>query len=222
MTGSVPENFFAITDLAELESLAGRTAALRLAELERGDPLTSFTRDDLVRVHSYLMQDVYPWAGAVRTTEVGAMGMAMCRAQFVDKELDRVLRDVDRKPPSDTDLDAAVRTVADHWSEMTMVHPFQDGNSRTQRYFFDQLLRHSGWTVDWTRINAEQVHAARYVGAATVDPSYLAQMLRPGVLADGVGPDTDARSDDRSSAEIFHDMMTFRRNNPRGTPYMTS
>ncbi|MGO1949198.1 MAG: hypothetical protein ACTH1D_06160 [Mycobacteriaceae bacterium] len=33
------------------------------------------------------MQDIYPWAGEIRTTEVGAMGMAMCRTQFVDREL---------------------------------------------------------------------------------------------------------------------------------------
>ncbi|MDN6707456.1 Fic family protein, partial [Corynebacterium glyciniphilum] len=109
------------------------------------------------------------------------MGMAMCRAQFVDNELDRVIRDIDRKSPSTTDIDAAVNTVADHWSEMTMVHPFQEGNSRTQRFFFDQMLRNAGWAVDWTQVNAERVHAARYVGAATVDSSYLAQTLRPAV-----------------------------------------
>lgn len=147
--------------------------------------MTSFTRDDLVGVHSYLMHDIDPWAGELRTTEVGAMGMAMCRAQFVDRELDRVIRDIARRPPSVTDIDAALATVADHWAELTMVRPFRDGNSRTQRYFFDQLLRNARWSLDWTRINAEQVHAARYVGAATVDASYLAQALQPGLVTSG-------------------------------------
>ncbi|MEY8567147.1 Fic family protein [Corynebacteriaceae bacterium 7-707] len=124
-----------------------------------------------------------------------------------------------------------MRTVADHWAELTMVHPFQDGNSRTQRFFFDQMLRNAGWSVDWTRINAERAHAARYVGAATVDPSFLAQTLLPGVR-DGTGADTDTESeagtnttaaddglrDDRPAAAIFHDMMTWRRAHP-GQPY---
>lgn len=92
--GDAPENYFGIADDRELEILGGELAARRLAELERAAPLTSFTRDDLVGVHSYLMQDIYPWAGELRTTEVGAMGMAMCRAQFVDRELDRVIRDM--------------------------------------------------------------------------------------------------------------------------------
>lgn len=183
--GDAPENYFGIADDRELEILGGELAARRLAELERAAPLTSFTRDDLVGVHSYLMQDIYPWAGELRTTEVGAMGMAMCRAQFVDRELDRVIRDIARRPPSVTDIDAALATVADHWPELTMVHPFRDGNSRTQRYFFGQLLRNARWSLDWTRINAEQVHAARYVGAATVDASYLAQALQPGLVTSG-------------------------------------
>lgn len=219
-----PENLFGISDPAELDRVAGRLAATRLARLEDDPPLTSFTRDDLVGVHSFLMRDIYPWAGEIRTTEVGAMGMAMCRAQFVDNELDRVIREIGRKPPSTTDVDAAVNTVADHWSEMTMVHPFQDGNSRTQRFFFDQMLRDAGWAVDWTQVNAEQVHAARYVGAATVDPSYLAQTLRPAVhpadqVAAGTLTATEGSRDNRASAEIFHDMMEFKRSHPQGTPY---
>jgi cell filamentation protein len=218
-----PENYFGISDPAELEVLAGESTARRLGELENSDPLTSFTREDLVGVHSYLMQDVYPWAGQIRTTEVGAMGMAMCRAQFVDNELDRVFSDIERKPPSTTDMDAAVSTVADHWSELTMVHPFQDGNSRTQRLFFDQMLRNAGWGLDWTQINADQVHAARYVGAATVDPRFLADTLRPAVhpadkVASGSLTASEGTRDDRTSAAIFHDMMDYRRAHP-GQPY---
>ncbi|MGP5584837.1 Fic/DOC family protein [Corynebacterium casei] len=211
-----PDNWFGITDPERLESIAGVLATRRLGELEHSAPLTSFTRDDLCRVHAYLMQDVYPWAGRIRTTEVGAMGLAMCRAQYVDRELDRVFRDIGRRPPSSTDVDAAVATVAEHWSELTMVHPFQDGNSRTQRYFFDQMFRSAGWAVDWTRINADRVHAARYVGAAMVDYSFLARELRPAVIAadqvaSGALSVTEGVRDDRSAAEIFHQMMASKR-----------
>ena len=168
-----PDNLFGISDPAQLERIAGSLATQRLGELELGPPLTEFTRESLLRTHHYLMQDIYPWAGEIRTEEVGAMGMAMCRAQYVDTELDRVMSRIAKLPPSSSEIESAVRTVADHWSELTIVHPFRDGNSRTQRYFFDQMLRAAGWAVDWTRIDATQAHAARYVGAATADPSFL-------------------------------------------------
>lgn len=169
-----PDNLFGISDPAQLERIAGSLATQRLGELETGPPLTEFTRESLLRTHRYLMQDIYPWADDIRTEEVGAMGMAMCRAQYVDTELDRVMSRIAKLPPSSSEIESAVRTVADHWSELTIVHPFRDGNSRTQRYFFDQMLRAAGWAVDWTRIDAAEAHAARYVGAATADPSFLA------------------------------------------------
>ncbi|MCX2164103.1 Fic family protein [Corynebacterium auriscanis] len=75
---------------------------------------------------------------------------------------------------------------------MTIVHPFRDGNSRTQRFFFDQMMRSAGWALDWTRINAEEVHAARYIAAATTDSRFLTDALRPGVFAaDQVGREAD-------------------------------
>ena len=179
-SGDAPDNYFGIDDAARLEVVAGELAARRLFKLESSKPLTEFTRESLLRTHRYLMQDICPWAGEIRTEEVGAMGMAMCRAQFVNAELERVMGRIAEMSPSSSDIESAVRTVADHWSELTIVHPFRDGNSRTQRYFFDQMLRAAGWAVDWTRIDATEAHAARYVGAATADPSFLAQVLRPG------------------------------------------
>lgn len=214
-----PENLFGISDPSQLERIAGSLATHRLGELELGKPLTEFTRESLLRTHRYLMQDIYPWAGEIRTEEVGAMGMAMCRAQFVDAELERVMGRIAKMSPSSSDIESAVRTVADHWSELTIVHPFRDGNSRTQRYFFDQMLRAAGWAVDWTRIDAAEAHAARYVGAATADPSFLAQVLRPGVFApaelpNGNGSLSKTQGQRASAAEVFHRMMEFRRANP--------
>ena len=218
-----PENYFGISDSLELENLAGVFAARRLAELEANKSLTKFTRATLLETHRYLMQDVYPWAGSLRTSEVGAMGITMCRADFVDSELDRVMKQISEVPVSQNDKATAVNTVAEHWSELTIVHPFLDGNSRTQRFFFDQMFRSAGWTVDWTQVNAAEIHAARYVGAATTDSSYLAQVLLPGTLAsDQLSPKKSGRmlsmtQDSRdavSSVEIFHKMMAHRRNYP--------
>ena len=113
--------------------LVGKTACRRLSELESSRPLTVFTRETLLATHAYLCGDVYPWAGTIRTSEVGAMGLAMCRAAYVDQELDRLFRRIEQSPPSAMDREAALRTVAEHWGELTIIHPFLDGNSRTQR-----------------------------------------------------------------------------------------
>ncbi|WOC12986.1 Fic family protein [Gordonia sp. MP11Mi] len=85
-----------------------------------------------------------------------------------------------------TDLDAALDTVAHHWGEFTGVHPFRDGNSRTQQFFFTDYLRESDWALDWNAIDDTAVHAARHVAMSTTDSSYLAAALRQ-----GTGPAND-------------------------------
>ena len=190
--------------------LVGKTAFRRLSELESSRPLTVFTRETLLKTHAYLCGDVYPWAGTIRTSEVGAMGLAMCRAAYVDQELDRLFRRIEQSPPSATDREAALRTVAEHWGELTIIHPFLDGNSRTQRYFFDHMLRHAGWSLDWRRIAAAEVHAARYVAAATLDSSLLDDALRPGLSTGEDCPQLPTEP----AAVLFHRMMEFRRAHP--------
>lgn len=214
-----PENTFGLTDPAELEERAGEMATARLFELEHGEPLTSFTAEDLSRTHEYILQDIYPWSGQLRTEEVGAMGMPMCRSDLVPEMLNNVMRDIQKNPPSRTDKEEALRTVAGHWGEMTIVHPFRDGNSRTQRLFFDQMMRDAGWGIDWTVIDNDEVHAARYVAAATMNADFLADALRPGVkpaaeVAIGSLSETQGDRDARRSAEMYHDMRAFRRDNP--------
>ena len=190
--------------------LVGKTAFRRLSELESSRPLTVFTRETLLTTHAYLCGDVYPWAGTIRTGEVAAMGLAMCRAAYVDQELDRLFRHISKNPPSATDREAALCTVAEHWGELTIIHPFLDGNSRTQRYFFDHMLRHAGWSLDWRRIVAAEVHAARYVAAATLDSSLLVDALRPGLSTGEDCPQLPAEP----AAVLFHRMMGFRRAHP--------
>lgn len=162
---SAPENHFGITDARELDEIAGESTALRLFELEYGKPLTTFTREDLCWVHRYLLQDVFPLAGHIRTEEVSTMGMPMCRARFVNRELDRVIRDID----------------------------------------------------------ANEVHAARYVGAATTDSSFLAEVLLPGVkpmrsITQGALTLTEGSRQPHAAADIFRAMMAQKRANP-GRPW---
>lgn len=147
------------------------------------------------------------------------MGMPMCRAAYVPDMLATVMKNIDKNPPSRTNMDEAIATVADHWGELTIVHPFRDGNSRTQRYFFDQMMRDAGWSIDWTVVNANEVHAARYIAAATTDSRFLADALRPGVTTidegvDGTLQKTQGIRDNATSAELFHQMSQFRVEHP--------
>ncbi|MDV8002195.1 Fic/DOC family protein [Rhodococcus sp. IEGM 1408] len=182
-------NRLGITDPHILAEHERDLAFFRVVELERTPIEGRFDFAHLRAIHRHILQDVYDWAGELRTTDTGAFGIPHARPQFLREELDRVFHQIATRPPSTTDSDAATDTIAAHWSELTLVHPFRDGNSRSQRVFFDQMFRHAGWAVNWAGVDAAAAHAARHMSLYG-RPDYLADQLRHAVypiaeLADG-------------------------------------
>lgn len=218
--GQVLPNLPGFTDARELAVFERRMAAYRIAQLSR-DPLQvvgDFDFAHLQRIHRFILQDVYPWAGQLRTAgqNTTAMGLIHCRPEYLPNMIDTVFTQIAENRPSSADVDAAVATVAEHWGELTGVHPFQDGNSRTQRFFFTEYARESGWALNWNAIDDTAVHAARHVAMATTDSSYLAEALRPGIEpvtatshsgADGAAAEKDASK----SFTMYQQMRAHRR-----------
>ncbi|MBM4479782.1 hypothetical protein GS444_06135 [Rhodococcus hoagii] len=53
--------------------------------------------------------------------------------------------------------DEFTTALAEHWGDLTSLHPFVDGNSRTQRLYVDQLARRAGWEIDWRAASAPAI-----------------------------------------------------------------
>ena len=53
-----------------------------------------------------------------------------------------------------------VDRLAHYFAEVNAIHPFREGNGRTQRAFFHQLCRMAGWPIDWTNLDPEANIAA--------------------------------------------------------------
>lgn len=185
-----------------LETRASIFAGFRLAEENIKGP---FDRALLCDIHRHLTSEIYSWAGEIRKPgqEVTAMGQVMCRSEYVDRELNKVLEGIKRSQP--TNSEDALNHIAHWWGEMTMVHPFQDGNSRTQFVFFTNLSREWGAEIKATHIIPEEVHAARYLAAFFQDRRYLAHALSRGVA--GCEPLDDVREREllrgKTSVEVY-------------------
>lgn len=209
MSDEVLPNKLGITDPQLLAEYEREVAAARVAEIATHPDRFAgeFDFAHLQRLHAYILQDVYEWAGRMRTTETTAMGMAHCRVDFLAEETAHVFRQIAASLPLGSDVDEAVTTVAEHWGELTARHPFRDGNSRSQRVFFDLMLRAAGHPVD-----AAAVHAARHVAMRTLDSSYLAAELRPGIVSDvpAVSLSAVQRRDAQRAVELYAQMLAHR------------
>lgn len=163
----VLRNLVSATTYEELQNAEGEFVALRTAEvLASGFPAARGTIEDFCRIHRALFQDVYDWAGEVRTVEIRKnvegsefflpspnipMGF-----QWAQSELDQ---DAYLKGMP---LRTFAERLAYHFDNYNFIHPFREGNGRVQRLFWTLICHEAGWDLDWRRVNgAENDEASR-------------------------------------------------------------
>lgn len=109
----VLRNRLDIRDPVTLAAAESAAAFQRVIQLELHPIEGQFDLAHLQAIHRHILQDVYAWAGELRTSDTAAFGIPHARPQFLPDELDRVFGQIASRPPSTTD------TVAVHWSELT-------------------------------------------------------------------------------------------------------
>ncbi|MGD0024077.1 MAG: Fic family protein [Xanthobacteraceae bacterium] len=158
-----------IRDKDELEQLERLATARRLETLPHDLPITV---DGYREIHRYILQDVYDWAGEYRTVTTGR-GAPFCKAEFIAAEMDKRFAAINAEDNLRglTSEQFAAR-AAEHSCELNAIHPFLDGNGRTQRAFLEVLAEQAGHRIDLARIDPEAWNEAAKV-------SYYTQDYRP-------------------------------------------
>jgi cell filamentation protein, protein adenylyltransferase len=140
-----------IRDARELEAFERMATANRMETLPDDIPITA---EGYREIHRRIFQDVYDWAGAIRTVDIAKGDDLFCLAPFIDQELAKRFQAI-RAQGNLRGLSAAefATLAADHPSELNAIHPFREGNGRTQRAFLFVLARQAGHEVDIGRID---------------------------------------------------------------------
>ena len=113
-------------------------------------------------IHRHLFQDVYAWAGELRTVGINkGEGESFAPPLSIEQPLQHVAQ---RIAESDRlrglEGEQLVGEIAYLYDYANFAHPFREGNGRSQREFFDQLLAESGHGLDWDLVDKTQLHDA--------------------------------------------------------------
>jgi len=174
---AVLRNRCGITDAAVLADFELKASLARVAELELRPVEGDFDLRHLCAIHRRIFGDVYDWAGAIRTVDI-AKGMPFCRYDAIENEARRVFGAIaDDDYLVGFDRESFVSRLAEHWGEVNALHPFREGNTRTQRVFFQQLAQVAGWPIDWKKIDYRAFVRARHENLRTADAAPLAAVL---------------------------------------------
>jgi cell filamentation protein len=151
-----------IHDSGQLQRFEARASGRRLLELE-GRPLAgSLDTPHLHDFHRYIFQDVYRWAGEFRTVNIARSGQfPYAFPDRIESSLNRVFAELrNERNLASLDLDRFADRAAHYLGEINAVHPFREGNGRTQRVFISELARRNGYALDWSCTSQEQVYKA--------------------------------------------------------------
>lgn len=147
-------NRFDIKDYKKLEQIETALTKNRLAELDQ-KPLTgSFGVKHLQNIHKYIFQDLYSFAGEFREEGI-SKGTMFAAPLFLDQNgkelLNKQLKN--EKFLKGLGKDDMSKRLSYYMGELNFLHPFREGNGRTQREFMRTLGLKNGYNLDWSKID---------------------------------------------------------------------
>ncbi len=145
----VLENKLGITNSSELareEERLSKKRALELFETQRFNAMEAGTFKALKEIHKYLFQDVYDFAGELRTVNIAKGNFRFAPVMY----LQAALENIEKMPQATFD------EIIEKYVEMNIAHPFREGNGRSTRIWLDLILKTElNLVVDWNKIDKE-------------------------------------------------------------------
>ncbi|OEE65841.1 cell filamentation protein Fic [Enterovibrio norvegicus FF-33] len=129
------------------------------------------------QIHASLFSDLYPWAGKLRTCDITKGDTRFCNCNFIELEATKLFAALaEDKWLKGLPIAQFAEKLAEHYCEFNLLHPFREGNGRTQRYLFDFIANSNGYVVMWGEIERKEWLNANVMGV--FDPEPMAILFR--------------------------------------------
>ena len=143
------ENEYEISSLqipAETEERISKKKAVALFDDGTLNTLEAGKFASLQTIHRVLFEDIYDFAGKIRTVNLAKGSFRFAPLMY----LDAALQNIDKMPQSNYDQ------IVEKYVEMNIAHPFREGNGRATRIWLDCMLKKEiGMVVDWSKVDKE-------------------------------------------------------------------
>lgn len=157
----VLRNKAGLQEQAALDAFEADATAIRLLEFTEHPIPGNFDLAHLKVIHRHLFQDVYDWAGTLRTVDIskGSSRFGNCGMieGYLEQQLGRISAEnfLQGLPPSEF-----IRQLAHYMGEINAAHPFREGNGRAQRAFCALLAERAGYFIDFDQVDRDEMYAA--------------------------------------------------------------
>lgn len=179
------KNKLNIMDPVELEKQERIITNYKLANLYLKNITGNFDINHYISIHKYLFEEVYEFAGEIRGENIKKQ-IPFCLPEFIYENLNATLNKMNKLIPKIQNEEELLDFLAEYYSEIDIIHPFREGNGRTEREFFRQLIEKINmiidfgqYEIDYGKIDNKQAFIKSVIIAdATCDYRYLKEFMK--------------------------------------------
>ncbi len=166
----VLKNTLNIIETKKLNKAERDNSLARLRELEGLSRNPKFNSQYYLSIHKHLFQDIYPWAGETRAIDIAKGGSVFVPHQHIIKELNNSLNTLENNLKSISNQTDLANSLGKFLGDVNSIHPFPEGNGRTQRLFTNEVAKEYGYKIEWNGVSNEkmkevsiQAHTGNYI-----------------------------------------------------------
>lgn len=162
-------NNLSIRDEASLREAEALATYINASQLEANPIKGAFDFEHYKAIHRFLFEDIYGWAGEIRTVNMSKKGTPFCECSKIESRAKLIF---ERLAKMDffrgLEHDAFVEEIVDFYCSTNALHPFREGNGRAQRAFITQLIRAADYDIQFSEIDTDLLMLATMQAAQGV------------------------------------------------------
>ncbi len=175
-------NKFDIRDGEKLNEVESVLTSARYAEWLNAPKAATFDFKHYKAIHHFLFSDLYGWAGQIRTVNISKKGTMFTLAENIERQAESIFKRLkEHNYFKGLSHDAFVEEIVDFYCTTNALHPFREGNGRTQRVFLTQLIRSAGYDINFADMDTDLLMIATIQSAQGVT-DMLKQIFQESII----------------------------------------
>lgn len=192
-------NKFNIKDEKILKDLETTVTFGKITEYTLNPLFNTFDVNHYKAIHKYLFENIYDWAGEYRNVDMSKKGTNFANADNINDLMESCFKRLnDNKCFQGLRFDEFIDSIVDFYCVTNMIHPFREGNGRTQRLFLTQLINLNNYSIDFAEMDTDDLMIAT-IQAANGVTDYLKNIFKSAIK---VNTSTDQQPQAEQSLKI--------------------
>jgi cell filamentation protein len=176
------KNKFDIRDLKDLKEQEMFFTSIRITDLQIKPLLGDLTFEHLKKIHKYIFQDIYDFAGETRKVDIEKGNSKFCCSQYIEIEAERIFKKLaEEKHYSEYNFLQYSEKIANFMGDLIALHPFREGNGRANREYLRILCWRNGYELNYNFFSKEEILKADIL-AFNGDISLLLELINKGLI----------------------------------------